>query len=123
LNCELDQDPLKPGKEKNFILLKGKVTQYSLTTLYKLSGSNYQPWYIGLRIGLRLWNKKFDHTFLFMSDLAVNKLVGGTFEPITNKAAYNKKALYSLGNNYQSDFWKDQNTMKLTGEEEKIIVP
>ena len=121
-SCELDQDPLKPGKEKNFILLKGKITQYSLTTLYQLSGTNYQPWYTGLRIGLRLWNnKKFDHTLLFMSDLAVNKLVGPPFELITNKAAYNKKALYSLGNNYKFDFWKDQNTIQLTGEEEKII--
>lgn len=121
-NCELEQNPEKPGKEKNLIFLKGSVTQFSLTVLFKLSGSNYEPWYSGIRAGLRLWNnKKFDHTFLFMSDLVVNKTVVPPFDLITNKEAYNKKALYSLGSNYQFDFWKDQNTIQLTEEEEGII--
>lgn len=121
-NCELEQNPAKPSKEKNLIFLKGSATQFSLTVFFKLSGSNYEPWYSGIRAGLRLWNnKKFDHTFLFMSDLIVNKTVVPPFDLITNNEAYKKKALYSLGSNYQSDFWKDQNTIQLTEEEEKII--
>jgi hypothetical protein len=56
-----------------------------------------------------------------MSDLLVNRSILTSFDPITNKNAFNKKSLYSLGNNYQSNYWNDQNTIQLTSEEEKIV--
>jgi len=120
--CRLEQNPDKQSKEKNFVLLKGKVTQFDSTVLYKLSETRYEPWYTGIQIGIRFWNnKKFDHTFLFTSDLVANSFLQSGFEPVSNKEAYNRKALYPLGSNFHSAYWKDQNTIQLTEEEENII--
>lgn len=120
--CNLEQDLLKPGKEKNLILIKVRILQYSSTVMFKLENTSYQPRYTSTRVGLRLWNnKKFDMTVSFLSDLLVNNIIQTTFDQIPNKEAFNKKALYSLGDNYQSEYWKGQNTIQLTTAEEKII--
>lgn len=120
--CNLEQDLLKPGKEKNLILIKIRILQYSSTVLFKLEKTNYQSWYTSTRVGLRLWNnKKFDMTVSFLSDLLVNNIIQTSFDQIPNKEAFNKKALYTLGDNYQSEYWKGQNTIQLTTTEEKII--
>ena len=118
----MEQDSLKPGKEMNFIFVKARILQYSSIVLFKLEGTNYQPWYTSKQVGVKFWNnKKIDISTSFLSDLLVNKAVHGPFEPIPGKEAYKKKALYSLGDNYQTTYWKDQNMIRLTTAEEKII--
>jgi len=118
----LEQDSSKSGKEVNLLVLKAQLKQYNSTALFSFTGTNYRTFYARTQVEMRMWNnKKLDQTFSFLSDLLANKVVEAAFEPISSKEEFNKKALYSLGNNYQTSYWKNQNAVHLTPAEERII--
>lgn len=118
---ELEQNDKKPPKEINLLLLKAEFREHSSLVKFKQLGTTLLPFYSNTRGEVRFWNKKkIDETFFFLSDLMVTKNIAG-YSPIPKKDSYKKKALYQLGNNYETTFWKDQNTIRLTKEEERII--
>jgi hypothetical protein len=111
------------SKEINLLILKGKLLHSDVRVLFNLVGNDYYLYYVKRQFKLKFWNKKkINETFSFLSDLLVTKVVDTSIaSPISKKEAYNRKALYSLGDNYQSAFWENQNVIQLTSEEEKII--
>lgn len=124
LSCDYgqEQNPSKTSKVINVLIFRIQMNRFEVRTLFRTNHGNYQPWYTSTRAEFRFWNnKKLDVSFAFSSDLLVNNAVGEPFEPHSNKDSYSKKSLYPLGNNYQSEFWTNQNTLLLTEEEEKII--
>ena len=121
-NYRLEKNESKPFKEINLIIVKARITQFSSMVMFRLKNQNYQPWYTNTQVGMKIWNKKkINETFSFLSDLLVFEVVNTPFEEISGKDVFKKKALYSLGDNFQLEFWKDQNSMLLTSEEENII--
>ncbi len=124
LSCDYsqEQNQSKTPKTINLLILKVQMNKFEVRTLFRTNCENYQPWYTSTRAEFRFWNnKKLDVSFAFSSDLLVNNIVNEPFEPHSNKDSYSKKSLYPLGNNYQSEFWTNQNTLQLTEEEEEII--
>ncbi len=111
------------SKEINLVLLKSKLLQGEVKVLFNAIGADYYPRYIKRYVKMSVWNKKkIDETFSFLSDFLCTKVMATkTTLFIPKKEAYNKKALYSLGNNYDYSFWKEQNVIPLTPEEEEII--
>lgn len=111
------------SKEINLLIIRGKLLNTKVKVLFNAVGNDYYLCYVKREIEMKLWNKKkINETFSFLSDLLVIKVVDkSNIKPISKKESYKKKALYPLGDNYQSDFWKNKNAIQLTSEEEKII--
>jgi hypothetical protein len=111
------------SKDINLLIFKAKLLSSEVNVLFHLDRSNYNLSYTRKQFEMKIWNKKkINDRFFFLSDLLVTKTHNKTFScPITKKEAYKKKALFLLGNNYKSNFWENQNVIKLTPEEEEVV--
>ncbi len=120
---ELEKNEQKQTRGISLLVIKGKLLQRSVSMKFKQVGTMLFPFYTNKKVEMKIWNKKkIDETFLFLSDLMVfDCKQGDAYVAIPKKEAYKKKALYPLGNNYQSNFWENINTIRLTADEEEII--
>ena len=63
---------------------------------------------------------KIDDEMEFLSDVVVNNYKE-TEETPDKKARFKGKSLYSAGNKFTTEFWKNSNALLLTAAEEKIL--
>ncbi len=119
----LDPSHAEFSKEINLIILKGKLLETESKIIFETAKNMYHLKYLKRRFDIKIWNRKrINIKYSFVSDLLVFDIEDIISKnPIKNKESENKKSLYSLGNNYQTEFWKNPNIIQFTENEEKII--
>lgn len=111
----------KYSKLRNFILIKARLDDIYYRSIYSLNGDSYRLSYSCLGGDVYVKNKKrFDDHIIFKSDLIVTNF-SSNLAAFTRKEKYKEKALYTRGTNYSEEFWKKNNSIQLTAQEEQII--
>lgn len=90
------------------------------TIEYKIHENNYIISYITNNLRYKFWILKDIYKMDFINDLIV---VNYKTENIlfNKRKKYKERSLYENGNNYNTEFWKNNNAIPLTKEEENII--
>lgn len=121
IDIKFDEAHKQYVKLKNVLLFKYSVTDMAKKTGFKIDKEKYIMTYSQNRFGLRFkFGNVMDDTFEFMSDLITIDYKEGEFE-FDRKTRYKEQGLFMAGNNFKEQYWKTQNVMLLTSEEEKIL--
>ncbi len=109
------------AKEASALVVKAQLTYASTDAIFTTDRNSYRLSYVRKQINLRFWNnRKIDRTFSFVSDA----LIFDTEESVQKyprKSNYSKSALFKRATSYSRDYWKEEASMPLTAEEERII--
>jgi hypothetical protein len=121
IDIKFDEAHKQYAKLINAILFKYSITEYAKKSSFKIDKDKYIMTYSQNRFGFRFKFKNImDDTFEFMSDLITIDYKEGEFE-FDRKTRYKEQGLFMAGNNFKEQYWKTQNVMLLTSEEEKIL--
>ena len=111
----------KYSKLRNFILIKARLDDIYYRSIYKVNGDSYRLSYSCMGGDVYVKNKrKYDDHLIFKSDLIVTNF-SSNLAAFSKKEKYREKSLYYRGTNYTDEFWKKNNSIQLTAEEEAII--
>lgn len=107
-------------KEMNLLLFRVTFLDEYRKSSFKTEGNQYIMTYNQNRVTIRIKTKKINDTFELYSDIMTMDYKEGVFE-LDKKQRYKEKNLFPLGKNYTSEYWKTDNIILLTNEEEKVL--
>lgn len=111
----------KYSKLRNFIIVKARLDDMAYKCLFKVTNNSYILSYSCVYGDVYIKNKKrFDDHVIFKSDLVVTNFTND-LTSFNKKEKYRDRGLYEAGTNYTEEFWKKNNSILLTAEEEDII--
>lgn len=111
----------KYSKIINVLILKAKINDLHRKASFRIDGDKYVVVYSRLMLDAYLkMGKRIDDSFRCLSDVYVIDYQEGEFQ-LDKAQRYDKKNLYSAGNNFTNEFWKTNNIMLLSDTEEQII--
>jgi hypothetical protein len=97
------------------------LTANEKKTIFTNDNDKYIIKYNKGRLGMHMeFRDKIDDEMEFLSDVVVNNYKE-TEETPDKKARFKGKSLYSAGNKFTTEFWKNSNALLLTAAEEKIL--
>ncbi len=104
----------------NVILARYTINLLEYKSSFKVVNGLYLPSYFYLSGVVHVWNKKYDNTYRFKSDMIVTNYSTNEAD-FVKKDQYDERTLYERGSNYTEEFWLKNNSIVLTDEEEQII--
>ena len=107
-------------KEMNLLLVRATFLDEYRKSSFKIEGDQYIMTYNQNRVKIKIKMKKIEDTFEVYSDIMTIDYKEGVFE-LDKKQRYKEKSLFPLGKNYTSEYWKTDNIILLTNEEDKIL--
>jgi len=122
-NITIYQDPdfKKYITELNAIIIKITLLDYKIELNYKETNGNYLMSNYISTVKIKLRNKRrYNHVLEFKNDLLITNFTNdiSTFD---KKNQYKERSLYKYGNKHTYQFWKNNNAIVLTNDEEAII--
>ncbi|RYJ44407.1 carboxypeptidase-like regulatory domain-containing protein [Flavobacterium beibuense] len=111
----------KYSKLRNFIIVKARLDDIAYKCFFKATDNSYMLSYSCVYGDIYIKNKKrFDDHVIFKSDLIVTNFTND-LTSFNKKEKYRERGLYEAGTNYIDEFWKKNNSILLTSQEEEII--
>lgn len=119
----LPESHVKYEKTINAVILKVKLTDIKVKSVYSNVAGKYTLAYSSEDFSLYTWNKNIlNDTIRFVSDLVVTYVNAQPNLAELNKGKkYKHKALYKRGNSYKTEFWKTNSSLVMTHEEEEAV--
>lgn len=122
-NISIVQDPdfKKYINEINILIIKISLLDYSIDVNYKEVNGNYLLGNYVSNIKFKLKNKRrYNHIVEFKNDMVVTNF-SNDISAFDKKKEYKERSLYKYGNKHSFQFWKNNNAIVQTKEEEAII--
>lgn len=105
----------------NIVFLRFKMYEDGRKSSFRIDGDNYILVYNQNKLNAYInFKGKLDDTFEFMSDMVVSDYQEGEFDFDRSKR-HKEKSLFSAGNHFTEAYWKTQNVILLTQEEQKVL--
>jgi hypothetical protein len=123
LQMDIAQDPANKELSKTVKLFGISLTMYNQErkSVFTNDGGKYRLVYNKVNLGFTLkFKDRIDDDFEFLSDIVVLHQKEGEFNPDRNKR-YQEKSLFKAGSSYTTEFWKSNNVMLLSNQEEKVL--
>lgn len=123
LNIDLKKSPdyKKYIPEVNAVFFKFKVNEEARKSSFKIDGEKYILVYNQNKINIYIKMKdKIDATYEFLSDLITTEYKEGLFDFDRSKR-HKERSLFAAGNNFNEEYWKTNNIILLSDDEEKIL--
>ena len=94
---------------------------HGASSRYKVDANGYYLSYISRNFGLKVKSKNsWNQLNRFKSEFFVIEIQTKNLDKFDDN--YNKQSLYKRGNNYQTEFWKNQNIVTNTREETEFLL-
>lgn len=107
-------------RNHNIILARYAYEDVTVKTVFSDTDNNYNLSYGYISGIIRIWNKNYDNSYKFTSDIVITG-VSDNYDSFKTKDKYKERSLYERGSNYTDKFWLSNNSIVLTDEEEQII--
>lgn len=105
----------------NIAFLRFKMYEDGRKSSFRIDGDKYILVYNQNKLNAYInYKGKFEDTFEFMSDMVVSDYKEGEFDFDRSKR-HKEKSLFSAGNHFTEEYWKTQNVILLTEEEQKVL--
>lgn len=104
----------------NILIAKFGIEDMIIKSSFNFVDNQYLPAYYYIYGDLHIWNRNYDKTYRFTSDIIVTN-VNENISAFDDAKKYKKRSLYENSNNYTDKFWQINNSIVLTTKEEEII--
>ncbi|GGB68280.1 hypothetical protein GCM10007424_05370 [Flavobacterium suaedae] len=104
----------------NILIAKLGIEDLVIKSGFNYINNQYLPAYYYIYGVLHIWNRNYDKSYKYTSDIIVTN-VSEDVSSFSDEKKYKKRSLYENGNNYTSKFWQGNNSLVLTPNEEAII--
>jgi hypothetical protein len=122
LNIDAKMAPshVQYAKQHNVVLARYIINDLNYKIAFKEAHGQYLLSYGYIYGSLHIWNKNYDNTYKFTSDVIVTNFTTDTSK-FDKAEKYRQNSLYENGNHYTEKFWLKNNSIVLTNEEEQVI--
>lgn len=104
----------------NILIAKFGIEDMVIKSGFNYINNQYLPAYYYIYGVLHIWNRNYDKSYKYTSDIIVTN-VSEDVSSFSDEKKYRKRSLYENGNNYTNKFWQGNNSLVLTPDEEEVI--